>query len=163
MRQSIILLLILFSLKSYSQSLPSKTETAQYFTSKLLSINCECTFPYKNVTFDENSCVLLIDLNYKQFNEIYISNLDANSINWEADEANISVSISSMIGTNALKEGNIYSTGWKNEKYSGVVTFSFSLAKAAEIPKFQSKITKSLKRLIELCGGKKIEKDPFEN
>lgn len=182
MKKIFTLLLIFFcSIYSFAQKTqPTKQETFEYLRGKLLSLSTHDGINgVTDVKFDENACVLQIFFENGKWNEIFINNLDANSIAWDIYDPNldpdrpnknivydklIRITIasinSSSIARNSYNSLSSITPDNGNKNYARLF---FDISKAADIPNFQDKITKAVKRLIVLCGGKKEEKDPFGN
>lgn len=166
----VILLLGISRLLNAQKQLPNRSETGGYCASKLNSLSEveNYDFRYDNVKYDDGNCAIIITYSsryyghdYSDFDSVIISNLDANSVVWDiTDNKILRVTISGING-----RGIIYYMTTDSKEYHlskrGKVEFFFSIKKASEVTDFQAKFERALKRLIELCGGKKEEEDPF--
>ena len=159
-----LLTITLFSYGSYGQNTqPTKQETFEYFRGKLLSLKYYYAHKgdIKDISYNEKDCIFEIfyDNVFKDEDEIFFGNLDANNITWEIsnDKAYLIMTIVSKGGFFACYH---FSNDYLQNKPS-FATFYFNTYKAADIPDFQERMSKAVKRLIELCGGKKEDRDPF--
>jgi hypothetical protein len=168
MKKLIALMLIAFSLTCYGQkSLPDKKETADYIKGKLLTTMQKI----KSVEFDENTCILSVKeycyVGYKFYDsfDYEVQNLNANAMTWDVGEDGDGRFMTLTIAPkNGFKAGSCKYYYRENKvEDANVARFKISIPKAADTPDFQNRIVKAFQRLIELCGGKKEEKDPFEN
>lgn len=154
-------------MQAQTTSLPGKKETAEYIRGKVLSLTTKDGHNgYADASFIESDCIFSTLHEDKDTIDINLSNLDANAISWDIfdpspDEAPgrkaklLRLTISSADGKIARK----CSSGC-NEK---VARFLFKLDSIENVEEFKKKMSKAVKHLITLCGGKKEVKDPFGN
>ncbi|MBL7829457.1 MAG: hypothetical protein JNK41_00405 [Saprospiraceae bacterium] len=179
MKKILLLVSLAISNISFAQThIPSKKETANYITSKILSFgpDQDPSQSYYQLKFDDESCALTIK--YYQhsiigtFNEdcytsetVYFSNLDANSISWDIINSSktLTMTLVSPNGGFVTLKGKLRPNGsYYAGRFESKVIFYFSVSKVSENSDFQGKFERAVKNLIELCGGSKEEEDPFE-
>lgn len=145
---------------------PDKSTTVEYIRAKLISVGKPGEV--SEVIFDERNCKMTTVSASQDWQDIYWGNLDANTLTWDIYEAGnsgkvLKLSITSRSGLIAMRSGSSYSRA--HDKPSGKnnqISFLFSISLAADTPNFQERIMKAFQRLIELCGGQGVQKDPFE-
>jgi hypothetical protein len=136
-----------------------------------------------DAAYNEYNCTLAFachsrsDMNSLRI--IDFSQLDANSLVWEIYQPpkyykrSLRLTLIGKNGSGTIKEyrynGHDLSPRDYTASFNGEIepasppSFLFDVSKAADIPNFQEEVSKAVKRLIELCGGKKEGKDPFAN
>ena len=161
-------LLITTSVYAQTPKLPGKLETAEYIRGKLLSHTTkDANDGLTEVSFNENNCTLLLIQENNLTVENYFSNLNANTITWDIFDPSpydapgrhaklLRLKISSIAG-------KIARTCSGNKCKTQIACLWFKLDSIDNVEDFKKKMSKSVKHLIELCGGKEEEKDPFGN
>lgn len=170
--KKLLLIAFLFSVfVSYGQN-PSKQETFDYIRTKLISLSpSDGTNNYNKVYTHVDECTIQYSRAETpgQTEVTFFSELDANSLSWDIVDVNGNgghwnkiLRLTIVAQQNGTASAFVQSDGTITKKFQKE-NFSFDMTKAADIPNFQDRMSKAIKRAIELCGGKKEEKDPFGN
>lgn len=143
---------------------PTKQQTFDYLRGKLLSLSTQDgSNGITETSFNDNNCTSTIFYEDKTYSIIFWGNLDANAIGWDIFDPNKGgggnkfdrlIRIAIVAKTGYAARQLFSSNGQIDNTISNIhIRLLFSLSKAADIPSFQNKIEKAVKRLITLCGG----------
>ena len=158
-----ILLLILLRCIVANAQLTAKQQAFNFLRGKLISLSTQDGHNgVSEITLNESNCTSTVFWEDKTYNSIFWANLDANTISWDIYNPNknetntfdklirITVASKPDYPARQLFEAN---GQIDNSKPTNRLRLLFSLPRAADVPDFQNKIEKAVKRLITLCGG----------
>ena len=145
---------------------PTKEETLNYIHGKLLSLAPDSP-ALTDVKVNQETCGISLIYNgndpHPTMDVAYIWNLDAGSLSWTVDQSKTLLLLRIAARSNLTGSGHEFREETRPHDTIteiGYAQFRFSLAAAAEVPDFQSKMDKAFKRLIQLCSGRGVS-DPF--